>query len=289
MARRSVFCCIVVFGVVGVGFAAPLSATSPCVTPTSALELAPRLAGGPKVLDQRALKPGERATVTVGDRELLISLRNQLMPAFVGSTQGEVLPFAEVTWRSKGKNTAKDDAVTQTSYVPAAISVGDKRVTFTEADEKFAVVVEDLGVGCTADEHEDTLKNGESRLIWLSTYGVTTYSFYVGESWNASDQLQLNLRSFSSPNSRRKVVLGAGGKPLTPGGVIVGVFERNDSANDSKDLDVVVDDKANLAMAAHRVEVVRVIHGKDSRFSFKEVYAPAEPVVSVLVKVTRKK
>lgn len=280
---------------------------SPCIGVMGEDGMPAVLRDGPHVIARHTLKPGQKASVGLAPtsegrkRTLTLAVSDGFMPAFVGSKTGEHLPQATITLEPDRKTDGENTANTATAFLPATLTLRDKRVEFSAdsvvegaVEGAFVAVVTDLGRGgdCREDEHSGALKAGETRRFWLSTFGTRTFDFSEGESWSSPDQLQLSLQTYSSPNSNRKVVLGSGGRSLTPGGLklyVTASGSQNVGAKNVGEVDLVGDAHGTLDVGAYRIEALKVVHGAESRIAFNELYAPGEPVASVLVRITRKK
>jgi len=260
---------------------------APCMVPDGADGL-PKALTAPTLLGEKTIAPG--ASFTAGP--LRIKLTKTVMPAYVGTTQGEAVVDGDVQIVDAVKKDGESSKNSASSHLPATIRLDRYRVVFDEAGAtggaQFAVRVDDLG--CVGEQEGFPMTKGETMTLWLSTDGAPSVELFAGDdretSAFSSDVFQLGLTSGTSENSNRRVVMDDKGRPLIPGWITLRSWENGP---ESKEITAVALNTkgAQLAMKKHKIEVLKVVHGPKTKLRFKEPYAPADPALSVLVKITR--
>src|SRR5688572_3102220 len=106
-------------------------AASPCTEPDGKDGL-PRALASPTELGRKTLVPG--ASMEAGP--LQIKLSKGLMPAFLGSTQGEAVVDGEVVHIADRARDGESSKNTSSIHLPGVIRLGGYRVTFDETGAK---------------------------------------------------------------------------------------------------------------------------------------------------------
>jgi hypothetical protein len=264
------------------------AAASPCTEPDGKDGM-PKALASPKELARKTLEPGK----SFDAGPLKISLSKAIMPAFVGSTQGEAVVDGNVVHVADLKRDGESSKNSASMHLPGVIRLGGHRVTFTEAGKTalaaFDVKVDELG--CDEIEHGPAMKKGQTRTMWLSMEGVSAVKMYEGDEHFSSDYFELYLTSGLNENSSGKVMLDDANRPLTRAWISLRGVDNNSTGRGSGELNAIKINTpgSSFATDAYKVDVLRVMHGPKTKLRFKEPYAPADPVVSVLVRVTRTK
>ncbi len=242
------------------GFIGSAHADSSCVVPLGADQLPKILVDGLHVIGKRTVVLDARVMLA----DLTLHVAKRFMADHVGAKTG--------TWVTDlvGEVAGKQDTTT----VPGTLRIGSYRITARTAGSAYALVIED-GV-CAPALDTKPLAIGESRSYWISTEGTTAIHLMNAESWNSSDYLELYLGFGFAHNGGYRPYLN-----LT-------LLRQTAGATDRKELDFSDDVPAPFKLVDHRVEIVQVVWGPNTKRVQGEI-EPVEtvPVAHILVRLTR--
>ncbi len=262
----------------------PVDAPPSCIDPVGKDGLPVAITRGPKVIGTYKLKSGK----TLDTPKLRLLATAHFMAERVGSKTGEWLPGLEVSLLPDVDRDGPkpENSVDQHGYDPLRIST--YRVTVigvkpTPKGNEIETLVEDLG--CEEEYVHVPLAPKEEKTFWVSTEATRTYAFSTGYWFESVPRTYFLVSSGLDPDVQQTL-----GTKTPHGWISAQLWDSNDGSPswDDRYLEKLTAG-ANLETSGYKLKVLQVVLGKDtSVVEGRVVTKGRQPVISVLVKVTRK-
>ncbi len=258
----------------------PVDVPRACVDPVGLDGVTSLVTRGPKLVGVYRLKDRK----TLDTPKLRLRAYGEFIPERLGSSRGEVQARFEAALLPDVVRDGPNPENSVFTSAPGVLRIGLYRVSLRTVTTKpltYDATVEEIG--CPEEGTTPPLATAhDTRTFWVSTDGVMKYGFSRRPWYMSGDRLQITLLTSLDPDVQQK------DKANPTGGIMLHMWEGLDGHPRWGEL---TDGKiagSVTQLQDHKIEVLRVIWGKDTRLvDDRLVTKGTEPAATILVRVTR--